>query len=150
MDIKQLHHNLSSLVKFVFVDHGPGDWPGKVIFTCFSHSITIADECFKTKFGFDVRGKAQIGCQIHPVTVGDVLLASNLFSSKSDILRTIKQNGVKLNRQLVEFNELLEMGDFQNFVFIGGADQFGGLLVSKGKNHHAWMVLESGQFKKVN
>lgn len=83
--------------------------------------------------------------------VMDVLTASGLFSSNSDIHRTVKQNGVKLNGVLVDdVNEQIEPGDFINFAwFQGGTDMMKVhgrtlLLVSKGKRNKA-LIKVSGE-----
>lgn len=70
-----------------------------------------------------------------------VLEASGLFESNSDIRTIVKQKGCKINGQVVDnINEEIELGDFLNFVWLfpGAAQavQEHGpcfLLVSRGK-----------------
>lgn len=56
------------------------------------------------------------------MTTMEVLKASQLFTSNTDIFRFVKQKGVKINGELVEdVNEVIEKGDFINFIWRQGA-----------------------------
>lgn len=71
----------------------------------------------------------------------DILDASNLFTSTSDMLRALKNKAIKINGlQIEDLNEEIEHGDFLNFVWLQGAIQLvreHGLVflaVSRGKD----------------
>lgn len=75
------------------------------------------------------------------MTAMEVLKASKLFTSNTDIIRFVKQKGVKINGELVEdVNEVIEKGDFLNFVWFPHAFEFvkqhglNLLIVAKGKS----------------
>ncbi len=47
--------------------------------------------------------------------ISEILMASNIFASKGEMLRAIKNKGVKLNRVAVDSaDDLLENGDLLN------------------------------------
>ena len=54
----------------------------------------------------------------------DLLIASGLFSSKGDMLRAVKGKGVKINRILVDINELDDL--------IGNDDLLSGIFIPHG------------------
>jgi RNA-binding protein YlmH len=74
------------------------------------------------------------------MNVMQVLEASRIFESRTDIHRQVKNKAVKINGQLVEdVNETIELGDFLNFVWFPHAaeliQQHGRtlLVVARGK-----------------
>lgn len=78
------------------------------------------------------------------MTTMEVLEASKIFDSRSDIHKNIKNKSVKINGVQVEnVNDLIEVGDFINFIwFHGGAElvrKHGKvfLVVTKGKKNNA-------------
>lgn len=85
------------------------------------------------------------------ITIGAILLQSTLFTSKSDVVRMIRQRGVKVNGVLVEdFNEPLELGDFLNFIWLPKATEIiyqdkinNYLMIAKGKSRTIVRVWES-------
>lgn len=85
-----------------------------------------------------------------------VLQASDLFSSNSDILRCVKQKSVKINGQTVDdVNEDIEIGDFLNFAFFPGAwemmQQHGRslLVVAKGKKERALVRVDGNDCRII-
>ena len=87
------------------------------------------------------------------MTAADVLLASGLFESRSDIFRTIKSKGAKINGLVVDSaDEKIEPADFLNFLWTNGqaADMMVThgpvfLMVSRGKRQRALVkVLPDG------
>jgi len=88
--------------------------------------------------------------------IGEILMSSGLFTSKSDAIRTIKQKGVKVNNvQVEDFNEKLEIGDFLNFIWFNNAlemikdknNQNNFLVVAKGKSK---VLLQVNNDKTIN
>ena len=74
------------------------------------------------------------------MNVMQVLEASRLFESRTDIHRQVKNKAVKINGQPVDdVNETIEVGDFLNFIWFPHAaelmQQHGGtlLVISRGK-----------------
>lgn len=81
-------------------------------------------------------------------TVLDVLEASGLFESRSEIRKSLKNKSIKINNIVVDdLEEKIEHGDFLNFVWLcGGADlvqQHGPvfLSVSAGKKWSSKCIL---------
>jgi len=98
--------------------------------------------------------------EIPDMTIESVLMASGAFSSKSDLKRTIKQNGVKLNSVLIEMEELYEklsIGDFLNLFLVGKGtpltESFGTrqlMLVEKGKRTKVLMKIDHSNLEILN
>lgn len=56
------------------------------------------------------------------MTVKEVLEASKLFTSTSDMIRALKNKAIKINGLAIEdLNEEITTGDFLNFVWLQGA-----------------------------
>jgi hypothetical protein len=133
--------SLKAMHQFAYVDHGESPhWPGKPVFKVIAGGILEADRQFEIHLGQDPRRLPLVGCQILPIPIGEILMASGLFSSRSDCLRAIKGKSVKVNRVIVDsFDEPLEQGDFINFMWLPHSAQFirafgrGLLTIHKGK-----------------
>ena len=81
------------------------------------------------------------------ITILEVIEASELFSSRSDIRRNVAQDGIRMNGILVEdedLNEPLVVGDFIN-LFMDGR----GLQLSKSFGTHQLILIERGKRKKA-
>lgn len=83
------------------------------------------------------------------MTIQDVLNASKLFESQTQIRNAMKNKAIKINGQVVDdLNEVIEHGDFLNFIwFCGGAKlvrEHGAifLAVSRGKDFASKTLLK--------
>ena len=105
---------------FKFWDNSK-QWHGELLFTCLTFSIVEADKLFKEATGVEVIKKPSIGCTIEPLTAMTVCMASGLFNSKSEVIKAIKNKGVKISRvQASSPNEPICLGDFINARLLPG------------------------------
>lgn len=90
------------------------------------------------------------------MTTIEVLEASKLFDSRSDIHKCVKNKSVKINNQQVEnVNDPIEIGDFLNFAwFPMGAElirKHGNvfLVVGKGKKTHSLLMVVGDKIENL-
>jgi len=86
--------------------------------------------------------------EIPDMTIESVLMASGAFSSKSDLKRTIKQNGVKLNSVLLFFLNLFLVGKGTPLTESFGTRQL--MLVEKGKRTKVLMKIDHSNLEILN
>lgn len=81
------------------------------------------------------------------ITLLEVIEASELFTSRSDVRRNVRQGGVKVSGVSVdedELNDSLMVGDFIN-LFMDGR----GLPLSNSFGTHQLILIERGKRKKA-
>lgn len=94
------------------------------------------------------------------ITILELIESSNLFKSRSDIRRNTKQNGIKLNGELVdesELDEFISVGDFINLFMDGRGKQlstsFGTtqlILIERGKKVKALLRADKNGIEILN
>ncbi len=111
-------------------------------YTCFADTITEADRMmFAATSVHPSKASVTHMCwKLFKVPVLPILFASQIFTSKGEMIRAIKGKGVKINRVTIESpDEMIEQGDFLNFYFLPHAHEYlqeygkGILMIQNGK-----------------